>query len=59
MYLSRNYENLNFIGLKSHILETKFLKEKIAQNDPRKKSNVLKKVACYQQHVSQKLFLEV
>ena len=39
MCLSRNYESLNFIGLKDYILETKFLQEKIAQSNPHKKCN--------------------
>ena len=43
VYLSRNYESLNFIGLKYYILKTQTLEEKIAQNDPHKKCNFLKK----------------
>ena len=39
MCLSRNYQSLNFIGLKDYILETKLLQEKIAQNNPHKKCN--------------------
>ena len=39
MCLSRNYQSLNFIGLKDYILETKLLQEKITQNNPHKKCN--------------------
>ena len=33
VYLSRNFENLNLIGLKNDILYAETLKEKIAQNN--------------------------
>ena len=42
VYPARNFENLNFLGLKNRILKTKILERKIAQNDPHEKHSFAK-----------------
>ena len=59
MYLSKNSESLNLIGLKGYILETKILEEQIPQNYPHKEWNFFKKMASYQQFLTRKLFLKL
>ena len=36
VYLSKNFESMNFIGPKYYVLETKTVEERVAQNDPHK-----------------------